>query len=172
MEKVKAFTAPPAGTDLMGYEVQDDASGLKGTVMLCQTTLDGNLRYGVQPKGFGLDVPKMYMFDVNHLTVTGKGLSDKVIPVSKPTSILPGEEVKHRITGMQGIATECIRSFSGCEHLVVKTKSDGSLNAPDKEFTDFSFLVDKIGPGITEQAAELQQTPRTGGPSCEAPKLF
>ena len=166
------FTPPPAGTNLMGYKVRDDASLLTGLVMLCQTTFDGNLRYGVQPQGFGSDLPKMYMFDASHVTAVGKGLSDRVVPVSKPTDILPGEEVQHRISGMKGIAVECIRSFSGCEHLVVKTRSDGSMMASDKEFTDFSHLMVKVGPGLTQHAAVLQEAPRTGGPSCEAPQLY
>jgi hypothetical protein len=150
----------------LGTRVKEEITGLIGIVGMKSFNSAGNIRYAVQPMGDGTSVPEAIWFDYHTLLIVDAGVSVSVTPITKPTAIRMGEEVKHKISGVKGIVTEMVGFMNGCQHLVVQAKK---TTTEDKHFRTeddvgmWARLGDGLAGPVAKPAAPKVKDP-VGGP--------
>lgn len=115
----------------LGTCLKEEVTGAIGIAIMKSLNQEGNIRYALQPQGDGTIVPEALWFDWHTLWVMGPGVSASIPPITKPTVIRMGEEVKHKISGVTGIVVEMVGFMNGCQHLVVQAQGK---KAEDKHF--------------------------------------
>lgn len=115
----------------LGTRLKEEVTGVIGIAIMKSLNQEGNIRYALQPQGDGTHVPEALWFDWHTLLVVDAGVSANIPPITKPTAIRMGEEVKHKISGVTGIVVEMCGFMNGCQHLVVQAQGK---KAEDKHF--------------------------------------
>ena len=156
----------------LGCELEDRLTGFKGVAHQKMDTLDGNVRYALQPKGDGTTIPEAVWVDYHTLAKIGEGLSDCVVPLAVPSTIPLGSTVRDRISKSVGIAYVRVVYINGCEFFGVSvdvnvpdfSKKGGYMSTKYLEFVD-AGLNTPAAPAASP-AQELAQPPSKppGGP--------
>jgi hypothetical protein len=149
----------------LGIEAIDAVTMMTGTLTMRAVNLDNSVRYSIQPRGLGYDVPEAVWFDYHFIFVVGPGVSACLPAQSPRTTLRLGEKVENKISKFAGIITEIVDFMNGCQHLVVlgeKTKVPGENN--DSSAANLWVKIgDGIAPKITVPKAEVDRNP-PGGP--------
>lgn len=155
----------------LGSKVRCVVSGVMGLAITESHQLNGNVRYGVQPKSDdGKSLPDAWDIDLQSLEVVDAGISDHVTP-ARPHSFKTGQKVRDLITGHEGVITEVATYLNGCVFATVvprKRKDSAVLfdNAPGGSILPIERL-EVIGKGIELPKADKP----TGGPSLRAVRI-
>lgn len=157
----------------MGCKARDRTSGFEGLVVAKSYTMDGTIRYGLQPKVTEKEPathPDAMNIDGDLLEYVEGGISHLARPVTDLVTIQPGEEVQDRITKIKGTVLEKTEFLNGCVFLYMQgaANKDGSI---PKAIGGSHYRFKKTGVGITKfipkRAAAKAGVPAKppGGPS-------
>lgn len=159
----------------LGNTIRDAISGFTGIAIQRLEFMNGNVQYGVQPKGKEEGVyPDAMFIDHHTLDVVDEGVADRATPATE-TEILLGQKVKDKASGFVGIATHKATYINGCVSFGVMPEHRagfGDKNAnPQPSFIDHNRLeVVKDGllndaPRTEEIKSDEAPVKRPGGPA-------
>lgn len=147
----------------LGQIIEDNATGLKGTLTLVLINQDNKIQYAIQPRGLdSLRHQPLDPFWVTEARIKGN-VEREVIEV--PTEVL-GTEVEDMPTGFKGTAINIIRHLSGCNHIEIQprgsTKTGGIILPENFDYTRVKGpAIKKMKPAEVKEKRET--TPSPGG---------
>jgi hypothetical protein len=145
----------------LGMMVQDSLTGCFGTASSRHNMSSGNIQFGVQPVGDGVNYPEAWSFDWNQLLILGDHLSARA---AKPASIkfALGDRVKDKISGFEGIITEISTFFNGCVFAGVVSSKLGEVEGKPLSQTLASHRIEVIEPAETAKVLDIPKAVKTG----------
>jgi hypothetical protein len=174
--KFQPYMPKSAADVFLGMEVRNVVINLAGTVTSVRQLVSGQIQFLVEPKGDGKTVPDGFYMDWHLMEIIGEGVQDRVTKPTADVKITLGEEVKHKISGFRGIATESFTYINGCMSFWVVPTEEYT-----KQFKDGkpmggaiieSGMLEVVGPipdNLAERAKKTADpaTPKTatGGPT-------
>lgn len=139
----------------LGSTVRDVVSGFTGIAIQRLDQLNGNVQIAIQPQMAegSTAYPEAMFIDHHMIDVIDEGVSDRTTE-APCVSVLVGQQVKDRVSGLIGIATQKATYMNGCVSFQVVAKlerTDLGQIAPPSEWIDFTRL-EVISNGVREIA--------------------
>lgn len=107
----------------IGVEVRDRVSGFAGIAICKCWLLNGNVQFGLQPKGEAANMAEAKFVDFHLLEEIGKGVSADVPPVDKTVTLNVGDVARDTVTGLKGTIIERIHFQNGCVYFIIQPKA-------------------------------------------------
>ena len=158
----------------LGHVAADRVTGFTGTVIAKEEALNGNVRFGLQPKckpGEEDKYPTAEYLDYHMLEFVSEGIADTVqTPNALSLMLELGTQVQDRASGIVGVAISRNIFHNGCVYYnVVPEKLDKPLlsGVPPSDFLSAERLQPYVAPVSKKPVKEKLAIPQTkaGGPS-------
>lgn len=153
-----------------GANVKDMVTGVCGTVSSISRELNGNYRIGIQPTTTDNKLVEAILVDEATVDVLGFGLISSRAPEPRESPVEPGQVVRDRASGAQGMVSMVTWHLNGCVY--VSVVSDTTDKGVPRNFTMPVERAEIVNQGIAKVTVEASPEGKPpGGPVERAPIL-